>query len=85
MGMLASGTMSSAHVEGLPDYPFPRKASKLFYFCGRSPQGPWVTVPGPTAMGCMDGDWATPHLALSGLCNSPLGQRSLQKPHRRRA
>lgn len=30
MGMLASGTMSSAHVEGLPDYPFPRKASKLF-------------------------------------------------------
>lgn len=30
MDLLASGTMCGTHVEGLPSYPFPRKASKLF-------------------------------------------------------
>lgn len=37
MDVLVSGRMSGTHVEGLLNYPFPRKASKL---CSVSVEGP---------------------------------------------
>lgn len=31
LDMLVTGTMSNAPLEGCPDYPYPRKVSKLFF------------------------------------------------------